>query len=203
MNGVFKLNENTITSLNQELSDAVSRSIYSGRRLVFGEGNKRPTLILIGEAPGADEEKVGLPFVGKAGKNLNEFLSAVKLVREDIYITNTVKIRPVKLSPKSGRPVNRAPDSDEISFFKPFLMDELKILNPYVIATLGNTPLNALASLNNTKLSIGYCHGNMIKLGDFNVFPLYHPAALIYNRALKDTYREDVEKLAELIKVMP
>ena len=98
---------NHITKLQENLLTAVQTSPYREKTIVFGEGAEAPLLMMIGEAPGGDEEKQGRPFVGKAGKNLSAFLEVVGLKREEIYISNVVKLRPTKESPKTGKAVNR------------------------------------------------------------------------------------------------
>lgn len=186
-----------IKELNDKLQKNMLFTEYSDRKIVFGEGKTHsPSVMLIGEAPGGSEEKEGRPFVGSAGKNLNEFLEALELFREEIYITNVVKIRPFKLSPKTGSPVNRTPDKKEIGFFCPYLLEEIEIIKPEIIVTLGNTPLNALMG---KEYLIGAYHGRLIKGNGGNIFPLYHPAAIIYNRSLKETYFEDLKALKALL----
>ena len=130
-----------------KLQQAVMNSPYSDKVIVFGEGKQNPRIMMIGEAPGGDEEKQKRPFVGKAGKNLSEFLKVVGLEREEIYISNVVKLRPIKLSPKTGNPVNRPPSKDEIAFFLPYLQEEIKIADPEWIVTLGNVPLQAVTAI--------------------------------------------------------
>ena len=187
-----------IHNLNDEIKASMLNSEYRDRTPVFGRGPVNPRIALIGEAPGADEEKQGMPFVGKAGKNLTELLDTIGLKRDDIYITNTVKIRPTKTSPKTGKKLNRPPDKNEIAFFSPFLLKELEIIEPEYIVTLGNVALNALS---NKKTSIGDCHGSLTDTGLYiNVFALYHPAAIIYNQSLKETYLDDMSRLASILK---
>lgn len=185
-----------LKGLNEKMAEKAK--IFEGKRLVFGEGNvENPVIMMIGEAPGGDEEKQGRPFVGKAGKNLNEFLDIMGLKREEIYISNVVKLRPVNVSPKTGRFVNRPPKKDEIEFFLPYLLEEIKLVKPKLVVTLGNVPLKAVSA---QSIVIGDYHGRQTAFGDINVFPLYHPAAIIYNRSLKDTYYEDIDKLKKLIE---
>ena len=113
------------------------------RPRVFGEGpGHNPVLMLIGEAPGEQEALQGRPFVGKAGKNLDAFLQTVHLRREEIYITNVVKVRPSKISP-AGRVVNRPPSREEKKLFTPWLMKEIAIVRPTMLVTLGNVALQA------------------------------------------------------------
>ena len=166
--------------------------------LVFGEGPKHPKLMLIGEAPGEQESLQGRPFVGKAGKNLDHFLELVGLVRGEIYISNVVKFRPTQTG-ATGRLSNRPPTKEEIALFRPWLMAEIARVNPGVIATLGNVPLQAVT---NSRLTIGEAHGQLMTVGETGrpLFALYHPASLIYNRALAPVYEQDVRKLAEILR---
>ena len=185
----------------QELR-AFLASVMPGKEnaLVFGEGPKRPKLMLIGEAPGEQESLQGRPFVGKAGKNLDHFLELVQLRREEIYISNTVKIRPTKVG-KTGRISNRPPTKDEMALFRPWLIREIEEIQPLMIATLGNVPLQAVTR---SRQTIGQVHGTVIPAGETGLplFALYHPASLIYNRALTDVYEQDIRVLAEKIHGM-
>ena len=165
--------------------------------LVFGEGNvEQPPIMLIGEAPGEQETLQRRPFVGKAGKNLDGFLEVVGLQRRDLYISNIVKIRPTKVSEK-GRLSNRPPNREELALFTPFLMEEILLVQPRCIVTLGNVPLKALLG---SKAVIGDHHGVMTRAtvthekrsAEFALFPLYHPASIIYNRSLQEVYQADL-----------
>ena len=187
----------TLNELNKQLKTELDKSIYFDKKLVFGDGNQNTKIFLIGEAPGGEEEKQGKPFVGKAGKNLDEFMEIVGLDRKDIYISNVVKFRPTNLSPKTGKPVNRTPNSNEIKFFLPFLMEEIEIVCPDLVVTLGNVPLKAI--LNDNKKLIGDLHGKLIDTIKFKLFPLYHPASIIYNRSLKEVYLDDIERIKEVL----
>lgn len=155
---------------------------------VFGDGDAQARIVMIGEAPGEQETLLGKPFVGRAGKNLDEFLVMTGLRRADLFITNTVKFRPVKVSEK-GRASNRTPTREEIALFLPWLKKELAILQPEVIVTLGNVPLRAVTGQN---LTIGQTHGQRMRCELGDVYPLYHPASIVYNPSLKDVYRQDV-----------
>ncbi|MFR2494950.1 MAG: uracil-DNA glycosylase [Christensenellales bacterium] len=117
----------------------------------------------------------GRPFVGKAGKNLDHFLELAGLAREEIYISNVVKIRPTKTG-STGRLSNRPPTKEEIAFFRPWLMAEIARVNPGVIATLGNVPLQAVTD---SRLTIGEAHGKLMAAGETGrpLFALYHPAS--------------------------
>lgn len=174
------------------------RQVYPGddRVLVFGEGPRGARLMLIGEAPGQQEALMGRPFVGKAGKNLDAYIEATGLRRSDMYISNTVKFRPTKISP-AGRTVNRTPSQEEIAMFLPFLMREIELVSPGVIVTLGNVPLKALMG---AEATIGDMHGSPAALGGRTLFPMYHPASLIYNPSLRPVYAADMAKLAEIVE---
>lgn len=187
--GVFCVKN--LKEIQENLLKMAENTPYGEKRIVFGEGNAKPALMMIGEAPGGEEEQQGRPFVGKAGKNLSAFLEVVGLKREEIYISNVVKIRPTKHSPKTGKPVNRPPSVEEIAFFLPFLQEEIKAVAPRVIVTLGNVPLKAVTG--EKKAVIGDYHGKPQPLADGCIlFALYHPAAVIYNRGLQAVYDADL-----------
>lgn len=184
----------------EELNSKILNKFHD-KEIVLGDGNSDSRIVLIGEAPGAKEVELKKPFVGQAGKYLKEFLEMLEIKREDIYITNVVKFRPTKESKKTGGEINRPPTEKEIKDFKEFLFDEINIVNPNVIVTLGNTPLKAI--LEDKLVKIGDFHGKDIKISinqkTYCVFPLYHPAAVIYNRKLKETYIKDLNALRYLL----
>ena len=170
------------------------------KTLVFGEGRTdHPPIMLIGEAPGEQETLQGRPFVGKAGKNLDGFLQVVGLNREDIYISNVVKVRPTKVSPK-GSVSNRPPNQEEQALFTPYLYEEIMLVQPGMIVTLGNVALKALLGKDAV---IGAYHGRVteatVQGQGLRVFPLYHPASIIYNRSLTEVYQQDLERLKTVI----
>ncbi len=169
--------------------------------LVPGEGEASARLLLVGEAPGAQETLLGRPFVGQAGKNLDAFLAAVALPRAALYITNAVKFRPTKQG-ASGRLSNRTPTRDEVDAFQPWLHAEIEAVQPLIVATLGNTALRAVAG---DGFVIGAAHGRPLakRLAcGAHVFPLYHPASVIYRRELTRTYAEDVEALRAFLETV-
>ena len=189
-----------LKEIQENLQKASKHSPYAEKRIVFGEGAEHPALMMIGEAPGGEEEQQGRPFVGKAGKNLSAFLEVVGLKREEIYISNVVKLRPTKNSPKTGKPVNRPPSAEEIAFFLPFLQEEIEAVSPKVIVTLGNVPLKAVTG--EKKAVIGDYHGKPTPLADGRMlFALYHPAAVIYNRALQEVYDADLIALRVFLEL--
>lgn len=191
-----------LTAVYQDMQ-AFFRPFWPGedKTLVLGEGKSdRPVLMLIGEAPGETEVVKRRPFVGKAGKNLDEFLFLAGLKREEIFVTNTVKIRPVEKGP-TGRTRNRAPGKEELSLFIPWLLREIEAVRPAALVTLGNVPLKALTD---GKATIGACHGQWLESrAGIPLFALYHPASVIYRRALAPVYEQDVKALAASIHSLP
>ncbi len=169
---------------------------YQREELVLGCGRENGGVVLIGEAPGKDEVIAQRPFVGKAGKILDEFLEKTGIRREDLFITNTVKLRPYKVSAK-GTKSNRPPNAAELKLCRDCLFEELSALAPKLIVTLGNTPLKAV--LEDKAANIGAVHGTVIRKDGLTIYPIYHPASLIYNRSLSDVYEEDLRQLKELL----
>ena len=180
---------------------AMVKAVYPDREwvLVFGEGPAQARLMLVGEAPGEQEAMLGRPFVGKAGKLLDAFITGTGLTRAQMYVTNTVKFRPSRVS-KAGRVVNRTPTQEEIAAFLPFLKKEIAQVDPACVVTLGNVPLRALLG---EKETIGQVHGQLRRQEDRLYFPMYHPASMIYNPGLKAIFAQDMEKLSQLIKNIP
>ena len=158
-------------------------------QLVMGDGRADADIVLIGEAPGKNEDLQGKPFVGAAGTFLDEMLAAAQLRRQDVYITNIVKYRP---------PNNRDPLPEEKRTFWPYLMRQLQIIQPKVVITLGRHSGMAFIP----DLAISRDHGNPC-WAQFNglkflVIPLYHPAAALYNGALRQTLIDDFVRAAQL-----
>lgn len=169
---------------------------FFNRQIVTGDGFCPSKIMLIGEAPGREEVEQGKPFVGKAGKNLLEILEILELKRENIFITNAVKFRPTKLSVKNTIS-NRKPTDIEIKEFLSYLLKEIMIINPEIIVTLGNTPLKALLGKG---VTVGNLHGKLIAYNRKKLYPLYHPASIIYNPSLKIVYYEDIKNLKIYLK---
>lgn len=156
---------------------------------VIGEGSHHAKIVFIGEAPGKNEALTGRPFVGAAGKFLNELLALVGIKREDVYITNIVKDRP---------PFNRDPLPEEIAIYGPFLDRQIGIIQPQSIATLGRFSMDYIMrkfGLYDYIDSISRLHGKIFdakaSYGNIKIMPLYHPAAAIYNNSLKETLKKD------------
>jgi DNA polymerase len=163
----------------------------TAKNLVMGDGNADAKIVFIGEAPGKNEDEQGLPFVGAAGKFLNEMLAGIGLERSDIYITNIVKYRP---------PGNRDPLPDEKQAFWPYLARQIQVIEPLVIVTLGRHSMEYFLP----DLRISVCHGQpkRVTFGDKKVviLPLYHPAAALYNGGMRETLIEDFEKIPKIIE---
>ena len=187
----------SMDKLRSELTAFVN-ALYEGEKkvLVFGDGDVGAPVVMVGEAPGEQETLQGRPFVGKAGKNLDAFLEGAGMDRAALYVTNAVKFRPTKLSP-AGRVVNRPPTQEEVRLFLPFLRKEIALVDPKCVITLGNVPLKALTD---PKWVIGDVHGQLIDWEGRMLFPMYHPASVIYNPSLREVYRRDIEAFARWYK---
>lgn len=183
-----------------QLKDKIRR-YYDTDELVFGAGDIDTNIMLVGEAPGKDEIEKGYPFCGRAGENFDEFMHTLDIDRQDIYISNVCKFRPFKVSEK-GTVSNRPPTRAEIEEAIPFIYEEIGIISPQLLITLGNTPLRAC--LHNLSATIGKYHGAVTHteiLGEeYPLFALYHPASIIYNPSLTSTYAEDLENLSATIR---
>lgn len=163
------------------------------KNIVVGKGNINAKILFVGEAPGANEDEQGIPFVGAAGKNLDKLLANVGLSLNDIYVANILKCRP---------PENRAPLPDEIRAHTPWLLKQIKEMKPKVVCSLGNYATKFFLSLGNVDLmdkqpGITSVHGKVrnIVINGLNIklIPLFHPAAIIYNRALIVEWEKDME----------
>ncbi len=161
----------TLLELEQQAKDTARSGALSelAANLVFGEGNPDADLVIIGEAPGEDEDAQGRPFVGRAGQLLDRILESGHIEREDIYITNILKYRP---------PNNRNPKPDEILASEPVLLEQLKLIRPQIIATLGNFPTQYFAG---TKDGITKTRGKWFEWHNIRIFPMFHPAYLLRN----------------------
>jgi uracil-DNA glycosylase len=160
-------------------------------QVVFGVGNPNADLMFVGEGPGFHEDKQGIPFVGQAGKLLDKLLGGIGLDRGDVYIANIVKCRP---------PGNRDPVPDEKEACEPYLFRQIELIQPKVIASLGN---HATKQLSGKDIGITRIHGQeqQIQLGSRTVllYPIYHPAAALYTPAMMSVLEEDFARLPDLI----
>src|SRR3954470_10030080 len=167
----------------QILSDKIAPELAAGAtQLVFGDGNPDAEVVFVGEAPGKNEDEQGLPFVGAAGRFLEEMLSGIGLKRSQVYITNIVKYRP---------PENRDPYPDEKAAFLPYLRSQLEVIKPRVVVTLGRHSMDSLLP----GLQISQCHGQPKRYGGQVYMPLFHPAAALYNGAMRQTLLEDFQRI--------
>lgn len=188
-----------------EKLDQVKRDIIEGNicpelaaqahNLVMGDGNLDADIVFIGEAPGKNEDEQGLPFVGAAGKFLNEMLASANMKRQDVYITNIVKYRP---------PGNRDPWPEEKEAFWPFLWRQLEIIQPKIVATLGRHSMEYFLPEEKISLVHGQPKRVVMQLGELElsivVLPLFHPAAALYNGAMRETLMSDLAKLPNILK---
>lgn len=158
--------------------------------VVFGEGNPHAKLMVIGEAPGADEDEQGKPFVGRAGKLLTDILKAINLAREEVFIANICKCRP---------PGNRRPETDEVMSCEQFLYKQIELIQPKLILALG---LTAAECLFKQKLKMGDVRGTIINFRGIKTMITYHPAALLRNPNWKRPVWEDVQRLRALYDEM-
>lgn len=155
---------------------------------VPGEGNLSAKVAFVGEAPGSKEDMTGRPFVGQAGKYLNQLLDEIKLPRVSIFITNIVKCRP---------PGNRNPSMVEIETCFPYLKAQLELIKPKIICTLGNFAFKVIIGADKSVSSV---HGKFFKKGNLCFFSTYHPAAALYNPKLKAEIAKDFKKLGDAVE---
>ena len=151
--------------------------------MVPGEGSPTADVMIVGEAPGANEDKLGRPFVGRAGRLLDELLGEAGLEREQVFITNVVKARP---------PGNRDPRADEVAHHMPWLETQLALVQPRLVVPLGR---HALAHFTDGA-KISEVHGTLVIERERALFPMYHPAAALHNQKLRATLQEDARRLA-------
>ncbi len=181
----------SLATLYDSLRDCQRCRLASGRtQVVFGTGNPEASIMFVGEAPGFHEDKQGIPFVGAAGNLLTELLESAGLTRDHVYIANVIKCRP---------PENRNPTPDEVDTCQPFLLQQIQLIKPHLVCSLGNFATQALLG---KKVGISKVHGQPIQLADFLLFPLFHPAAALHQGNLLPTLREDFQKLKQLLDQM-
>lgn len=166
--------------------DVCSKLRVQATQLVFGDGSPDAEVVFIGEAPGKNEDELGKPFVGAAGKFLDEMLESISLRREDVYITNIVKYRP---------PNNRDPLPDEKEAFWPYLVRQLNVIKPRLVVTLGRHSMEYF--LPSQKISAVHGQVMQVHLEDRvqAVLPLYHPAAALYNGGMRQTLLSDFAQI--------
>lgn len=156
-------------------------------QMVFGVGNPHARVMFIGEAPGKNEDLQGEPFVGAAGHYLNELLGCAGLRREDVFIANVLKCRP---------PGNRDPRPEEIQTCTPYLREQTRTIDPEVLVTLGKFSTQFVLK---TQVGITRLHGRVQRAGKFLVFPIFHPAAALYDGAKREAMENDFVTLGQLL----
>jgi len=182
-----------LVELYKEVGRCTKCSLHETRtKAVFGAGNADADLMFVGEAPGAEEDRQGLPFVGRAGQLLNQLLEEIGLSRKDVFIANVLKSRP---------PGNRDPQPSEIAACEPYLFEQVGLIQPRVLCTLGNFSTKLLTG---SPTGITRVRGTpqVHELGGRTVFllPLFHPAAALRTPAVKETLRGDFATIPELLK---
>lgn len=174
--------------LKKIVSKCTKCPLKEGRtQAVFGTGNVNANVMIIGEAPGKNEDLEGEPFVGKAGKFLDELLELAELNRKDVYIANVVKCRP---------PSNRNPRVEEINACSPYLRQQTAKVNPKIIVTLGNFATRFILK---NEDGITQIHGKPVKAGKFIVYPVFHPASTMYDPKKKSVLEHDFKNLKQLM----
>jgi uracil-DNA glycosylase family 4 len=167
---------------HSDFFEQLSEEYYDKERFVPAVGPENAEVMLVGEAPGANEVEEGEPFVGRAGEKMNEVLKDIGVERSELYITNLVKIRP---------PDNRDPKKDEIEAWKPLLKKEIENVDPDIVLTLGNF---ASKELLDTDKGITQIHGRIFSREGRKIMPIYHPAATLYDRSKTPELEKDLRK---------
>jgi uracil-DNA glycosylase len=185
--------ERDLADLRVEIGDCTRCRLCEKRtQVVFGVGNPQADLMFVGEGPGYEEDRQGMPFVGKAGQLLNRIIQAMEMTRDQVYIANVVKCRP---------PENRTPMPDEISICSPFLFRQISIIRPRIVCALGGV---AVQTLLQTSTSVSRLRGELRSLPDGTpVMPTFHPAYLLRNPEKKKEVWEDMKKVMEYLSRAP
>ena len=186
---VFTSQADALAALREDIGDCTRCKLHKlGRhQVVFGVGNPNADLMFVGEAPGADEDVQGVPFVGRAGQLLTRIIEAIKLTRDDVYIANVIKCRP---------PQNRNPEWDEIDTCEPFLFRQIDVIRPKVIVALGKF---AAQTLLRTEDPISRLRGRVFEYRGAKLVPTFHPAYLLRNPSSKREVWEDMKLVRTLL----
>ncbi len=190
-----------LLAIKEEVIECRGCQLYKTRNLpVIGQGDHRAKIMLIGEAPGANEDKTGVPFCGESGRVLNLLLSSIGLKRENVYIANILKCRP---------PSNREPASEEVEACVAYLLRQISIIEPKIIASLGNHSTHFILKhfgVPESNLGISKLRGKKFVAQDpltqkhYTIIPLYHPAVAVYNGRLLDSLKNDFKIIEEQLK---
>ena len=188
---LFKSPAEALVAIRSDIGDCTRCKLHTlGRRqVVFGVGNSQADLMFVGEAPGADEDIQGEPFVGRAGQLLTKIIEAIGLSRGDVYIANVIKCRP---------PQNRNPEQDEVDTCEPFLFQQVDVIQPKVIVALGTFAARALLR---TLDPISRLRGRVFEYRGAKLIPTFHPAYLLRNPASKREVWEDMKLVKKLISL--
>ena len=177
-----------LEALAAEIAECTRCLLHRGRtKAVPGEGPANADIMFIGEAPGFHEDQQGRPFVGAAGKFLDELLDSINLKRDQVFIANVIKCRP---------PGNRDPLPEEIDACKPYLDQQIELIQPKMVVTLGRFSMARAFP----KARISHIHGQPRKIGGVLYYPMYHPAAALHQPSLRRTVEEDMRRIPELIQ---
>jgi len=178
----------TLENIRERMGECTRCALHENRtQIVFGVGPSDAELMFIGEAPGADEDRQGIPFVGRAGQLLTKIIAAMKYSRQEVYIANVNKCRP---------PNNRDPRPDEVEACEPFLVQQIQVIKPKAIVALGRW---AAQTLLKTKAPIGKLRGEFHDYHGIPLMPTYHPAAILRNPNQKKPVWEDMQKVMKLL----
>ena len=182
--------EEALAAVRSDIGDCTRCKLHTlGRRqIVFGVGNPNADLMFVGEAPGADEDQQGIPFVGRAGQLLTKIIEAIGLKRDDVYIANVIKCRP---------PQNRNPEPDEVETCEPFLFQQIDVIKPKVIVALGKFGAQTLLR---TLDPISRLRGRVYDFRAAKLIPTFHPAYLLRNPASKREVWEDMKLVRTLLQ---
>lgn len=186
-----QVNDDSLEKIRGDIGDCQRCKLCSTRtHIVFGSGNPQAKLVFVGEAPGADEDAQGLPFVGRAGQLLTKIIESISLTRQEVYICNVIKCRP---------PNNRFPEKDEIATCSPFLVRQLEAISPKVICCLGAA---AAQTILKTKSSVGWIRGRFQDYRGAKLIVTYHPAYLLRNPDAKRAVWEDMKRIKALLDAL-
>jgi len=192
-----KIKDEVVALINSPLYEY---RVKNKNKPVIGQGDHNAKIMFVGEAPGKNEAETGVPFCGAAGRVLDELLASISLKRQEVYVTNIVKDRP---------PNNRDPSPQEIELYSPFLIRQVQIIKPAIIATLGRFSMDFVMKefgLEKEMGKISTLHGKSFitskEYGSMQVVPLYHPAVALYNASQKKTLLEDFQVLATIISFL-
>lgn len=181
------MNAEALAELNGRIASCTACALHQGRtQTVPGDGDANAELLFIGEAPGFNEDKQGSPFVGQAGRVLDQLLQEIELTRRDVFVANVIKCRP---------PSNRDPLPEEIATCEPFLTEQIRGIRPKLIVTLGRFALQYFVP----KASISKAHGTTVRAEPYLLYPLYHPAAALRQGKLMQVLRDDFRRIPQIV----